>query len=32
MVYEGIRRPMLVSLAVHHAQVPSSAIRHSLAQ
>jgi hypothetical protein len=32
MEYEGIRRPMLVSLAVRHAQVPSSAIHRSLAQ
>lgn len=32
MVYEGIRRPMLVSSAVRRAQVPSNAIHRSLAQ
>jgi hypothetical protein len=32
MEHGGIRRPMLVSLAVRHALVPSNAIHHSLAQ
>ena len=30
MGYGGIRRPMLVSLAVPHARVPSNAIHRSL--
>ncbi len=30
MVYEGNRQPMLVSLAVRRARVPSNAIHHSL--
>jgi len=32
MVYEGTRRPMLVSWAARRAQVPSNAIRRSLAR
>lgn len=32
MVHEGTRRPMLVSLAVRRALVPSNAIHRSLAQ
>ena len=30
MEYAGIRQPMLVSLAVRHARVPSNAIHRSL--
>jgi hypothetical protein len=32
MEYEGTRRPMLVNWVVRRAQVPSNAIRRSLAQ